>query len=149
MWILSPDLWNAVNKRKQGFTLIETLTAMMILSVSLVTIFQLFSGGLHSEKLAEDYTRAVFYAAEKTEEMLLYTQMRDGEFAGDFGEGFRWEVSVSSLTSERDEKENIANPSVSDALFEIAVTVFWNTGKGEREYTVRTVHMAEKMDENT
>ena len=132
--------------RNQGFTLIETLTAMMILAISLVTIFQLFSGGLNSERLAEDYTRAIFHAREKMEEILLHKEMADAELEGDFGDGFRWKAAVSEIVPDETE-ENRGGPEDPNLLFHVSVAVIWDTGESEREYEIRTVHMARKIDE--
>jgi prepilin-type N-terminal cleavage/methylation domain-containing protein len=52
---------------RSGFTLIEVLVAMVVLSVSLVSIFQLFSGGLNARRRAEEVARATFHAREKME----------------------------------------------------------------------------------
>lgn len=130
----------------QGFTLIETLTAMMILAISLVTIFQLFSGGLNSERLAEEYTRAVFHAREKMEEILLYREMADAELEGDFGDGFRWKAAVSEIVSD-ETNENRGGPQDPNHLFQVSVSVIWNTGESEREYEIRTVHMARRISD--
>jgi len=132
--------------RNQGFTLIETLTAMMILAISLTAIFQLFSGGLNSAGLAENYTRAVFHAREKMEELLLYREMADREFEGDFGDGFRWKAAVAAIVSaENDKAENVSEDP--NQLFHISVSVIWNTGEREREYEISTVHMARRISD--
>jgi prepilin-type N-terminal cleavage/methylation domain-containing protein len=56
--------------RQHGFTLLETLVAMMILSIALVIIFQLFSGALNAGHISEAHTRAVWHAREKMDELL-------------------------------------------------------------------------------
>ena len=55
---------------QKGFTLIETLVAVMILAISLVVVMQLFSGGLKSNKVSNDYLYGIFHAREKMEELL-------------------------------------------------------------------------------
>lgn len=129
-----------------GFTLIETLTAMMILAISLVSIFQLFSGGLNSERLAENYTHAIFHAREKMEEILLYREMADGEFEGDFGDGFRWKAAVSAIISDETDKDS-GVPEEPNHLFHVSVSVFWDAGERERSYEISTVNMARKISD--
>lgn len=128
-----------------GFTLIETLTAMMILAISLTTILQLFSGGLKSSRLSDEYTRAVFHAKEKMEEVLLADKLGVGEFEGEFEDGFKWEINISLPESEEkeDEKEKAPKPPVN--LFNINVAVIWNTGTSERRFEISTVQIAEKI----
>jgi general secretion pathway protein I len=121
----------------QGFTLIEVLTAMMILSISLVVIFQLFSAGLNADTRAEGYTRAVFHAREKMEELLLIPQMTGGNLEGDFGDGFRWQAEISLLETIGDEKQT--SPQ---GLFRIWVEINWQGGEQQRRIDISTIHLA-------
>lgn len=127
----------------KGFTLIETLTAMMILAISLTIILQLFSGGLKSARLSDDYTRAIFHAKEKMEEVLLLNQLREDEFEGKFEDDFRWAVSISLPHPENEEQQN--KPGL--YLFNIQVTVLWKHGSRERSFEIDTIHIAEKTPE--
>jgi general secretion pathway protein I len=76
--------------RQNGFTLLETLVAMMILSVALVVIFQLFSEALNTGHISESHTRAVWHAREKMDELLLYETLSQEIQEGDFEDGYRW-----------------------------------------------------------
>lgn len=80
-----------------GFTLIEVLTAMMVLSIVLVTIFQLFSGGLRAARRAGEVGTATFLARQKMEELLLSPAMAPGEMEGDLTEGYSWHAAVSKF----------------------------------------------------
>jgi len=126
-----------------GFTLIETMTAMVILAVSLATILQLFSGGLKSARLSDEYTRAVFHAKEKMEEILLANQLMEGEVEGNFEDGFKWIIKISSLYNE----EDIEKPEPLVNLFNISVAVGWDTETDGREFEISTIHIAKKIQE--
>ena len=76
-----------MKKTTDGFTLIEVIIAMMLLSIGLVMIMQLFSRGLNAARTSCDYTRAVILAKGKMEE-LSYAPVSD---SGEFEKGFRWE----------------------------------------------------------
>ncbi len=76
--------------KKSGFTLIEVIIAIAILSISFVMIMQLFSGGLRASRLSCDYTRAVIHAKDKMEEISNTPVQGSGEFE----DGFRWESEV-------------------------------------------------------
>jgi len=125
-----------------GFTLIETLVAMMILSISIVVIFQLFSGGLKSARLSEDYTRAVFHAREKMEEVLLAEKLGNDVSEGEFGDGFRWKTQIVYLEPPEDEKQK-----QSVDMFNIRVEVVWFAGRHEKHFEISTLKIAEKMDD--
>ncbi|WP_373499509.1 prepilin-type N-terminal cleavage/methylation domain-containing protein [Desulfococcus sp.] len=142
-----------MRKPADGFTLIEVLTAMMILAISLVTILQLFSGGLRSAAISGEYTRAVFYAREKMEEMLLYDEMRDTALEGDFEDGYGWRAETRYLNPEPDEEAARAGRPESPPetpwpldLFEITVEVRWREADRERSVTLQTVHAAKRIE---
>jgi general secretion pathway protein I len=122
----------------------ETLVAMMLLSISLVVVLQLFSGGLKSGKLADDYTRAVFFAREKMEEFLLKTDLEEGSYEGRFDDAYGWKVEVS-LVEEEEGDETAKQPPVD--LYNVAVSVIWQSGEREKSYRIDTLQIAEKKDE--
>jgi general secretion pathway protein I len=127
----------------QGFTLIETLTAMMILSISLVTIFQLFAGGLRSARFSEEYNRAVFHARAKMESILLFDEMREMELGGELEDGFRWEASVSPFFPETEDRfQTVGSPL---QLFSVEVRVIWDSGNRERDFELQTLHIARHL----
>lgn len=125
-----------------GFTLMETLTAMMILAISLVTIFQLFSGGLNSARRAEDYSRAVLYAREKMDELLLRDALFDADLEGDLEDGYRWYARIRSLSAEE------ARPNPPD-LFHLAVAVTWGASDPPHRFELETVHIARRIMNET
>jgi general secretion pathway protein I len=126
-----------------GFTLIETLVAMMMLAISLVVILQLFSGGLKSGKFADDYTRAIFHAREKTEEYLLLNNFQEGTFEGTFDEVYRWQVDIKLVEPEDEEEILLVD------LFHIDVFVFWPVGGQEKKFQVSTLKITEKKPDDT
>ncbi|GBC60190.1 hypothetical protein DENIS_1141 [Desulfonema ishimotonii] len=132
-----------------GFTLIEVLTAMMILAISLVTILQLFSGGLKSARLSDEYTRAIFHAKEKMAEILLADRLSETERTGEFEDGYRWSFRLVSLEPADEEFSEDGRPAATQSpvhLFHITVTVFWDTGNRERHFEISTVHIADKIE---
>lgn len=139
--------------RSAGFTLIEVLTAMMILAISLVTILQLFSGGLRSAAVSGEVTRAVLHAREKMEELLLYEEMQDLTTRGDFGDGYGWRTQIRYLNpqpeAEAGRGEPPANPPEAPwpmDLFDVTVEVYWREAQRERSVTLQTVHAAKRIE---
>jgi general secretion pathway protein I len=121
-----------------GFTLMETLVAMMLLAISLVVILQLFSGGLKSGKMADDYTRAIFHAREKMEEHFLIEDFEEGTFEGTFDDKYRWQVDIKFVEPE-DEEENL----LVDLVY-LDVSVFWPVGGKEKKFQINTLKVTEK-----
>ncbi|MDM8522730.1 type II secretion system protein [Desulfococcaceae bacterium HSG8] len=122
----------------EGFTLIETLVSIIILSVCLTVIFQLFSGGLRSVRLSKDYTRAIFYAREKMEEVLLAEKFEDGVWEGEFADGFKWKSEIIWIEPEEEEKRPVD-------MFNITVGISWNEGVREKHFEITTLKIAEKL----
>lgn len=135
-------------REEAGFTLIETLVAMMVLVISLVTIMQLFSGGLRSSWVSKDYTRAVFHAREQMEAVLMSRRMADETFGGEFEDGYRWQVTTAHINP-RDPDADPPKPADPLDLFRVTVTVTWEAGQRERSYEIETIHIAEKVETET
>ena len=123
-----------------GFTLIETLVAMAILSISLVIILQLFSGGLKSSGLSDNYTRAIFHAREKMEEILLDDNFTDGAVEGEFSDGFEWKAQTF-----RFEPDQVEEAELPVDIFSIKVDVSWHEGSKEKHFEISTLKTAEKL----
>ena len=108
---------------QNGFTLMETLVAMMILSIALVVILQQFSAALNAGHISESHTRAVWHAKEKMDELLLYETLSEDIQEGDFGDGYRWRYRIEQVESDsRMNLEGVAN-------FTITVSVSWQQGQ--------------------
>jgi len=122
-----------------GFTLIETLVAMAILSISLVVILQLFSGGLKSSRLSDNYTRAIFHAREKMEEILLDDNFTDMAMEGEFSDGFEWKAQTIRLEPAQEEE-----PELPVDIFSIKVDVSWHEGGQEKHFEISTLKIGEK-----
>ncbi len=128
-----------MNKNMDGFTLIETLVAMTLISVTLVLIMQIFSSGLTSVNTTESYTLSIFHAQEKMEELFLSKELSPGIMDGAFNDLYRWETEIKKietpLTLMDDEKKNI----VPYDIFFLSVTVFWKSGSREKDFKLTTL----------
>ncbi|MEZ4603382.1 MAG: prepilin-type N-terminal cleavage/methylation domain-containing protein [Desulfobacterales bacterium] len=94
--------------RQNGFTLIETLVAIMILSISLVVIMQLFSRGLKAGKLSDDYLNGIFHAREKMEELLMSGNLLPGIYSGAFEDGYQWAAVLDIAENPAETEEEAA-----------------------------------------
>lgn len=122
-----------------GFTLIEILVAISVLAIALVMILQLFSGGLNSARIGEEYTRGIFHAREKMEEILLLKDLEAGEAAGAFEDGIMWKARIVQVGPSEEEVETFPLDT-----YEIQVSVRWPEGMGEREFEIRTLKSVPK-----
>ena len=128
-----------------GFTLIEVVVAMAILSVGITVIMELFSGSLRLVRTSGEYTKAINYARVKMEEMTVKPTMNEGIEEGEFDEAYRWQVDVKRVDLLPARIETDFKPPVE--LFQVKVHVLWKSGTKERSTvleTYRTIKLEEE-----
>lgn len=114
----------------------ETLVAMMILAIALVIIFQQFSGALNAGHVSEAYTRAVWHAREKMDELLLHDTLAQEIQEGDFSDGYRWRYRIEPADSD----SPLSLEGV--AAFTITVWVSWEQGRNPKQLDISTLTLA-------
>lgn len=122
--------------RQHGFTLLETLVAMMVLSIALVIVFQLFSGALNAGHISESHTLAVWHAREKMDELLLYETLSEEIQEGDFEDGYRWRYRIEQAAA--DSQLNLEGA----AAFTITVWVSWEEGQKTKQMDISALTIA-------
>jgi general secretion pathway protein I len=118
-------------RRQRGFTLLEVLVALAILSVAVVVMLQLFAQGLRLLKVAGDYQRAVLLADQKAREVEL---VREGAESGQEGE-FQWERRATVVPVSADLTVFGLTPL---RLFRVSVEVRWSGNRSVEVATLRT-----------
>lgn len=127
----------------KGFTLIETLIAISILAISLVTIMQLFSGGLKSSTLSDEYTRGIFHAREKMDEILLAGDLTEGVIDGEFEDGFKWKAEALHLDVQKGKDVKLPFRA-----FNIRVDVMWDAGGHEKHFAISAIKLVKPKKDN-
>ena len=114
-----------------GFTLIEVLVALAILSVAVVASIEGFAQGLRLLKLSGDHQNAMLLADQKVREVV---DPVEGIEAGTEG-FFRWERATKVV-----ETPDLTQPGVvpRGRVYEIDVRVNWDP---RRQIEVRTLRM--------
>ena len=119
----------------RGFTLIEVLVSMMVMAVSLTVIMGLFSGGLRSKRVSEDFNQAIALARNRMEAVLALPLKENTTLEGSLDDRFHWMVEITK--QERDgEKEKLIKPL--NFLYRVIVGVTWTGSKGEKTFTLIT-----------
>ena len=116
--------------RRRGFTLLEVLVALAILSVAVVSMIQLFGQGLRLLKVSGDYQQAVLLADQKAREV---ETVRGGVEAGREGD-FEWERRAT-VTPVPEELTVVGLVPV--RLYRVTVQVRWG-GRSVEVATLRT-----------
>ena len=108
-----------------GFTLLEVMVALAVMSIVLVSVYRMHSQSLTMNSAARFYTLAPLLAQNKMAE--LETLSSDGfpDDSGDFGEqypGYSWRTSLTEVSSE-------VLVEVADDLKRIDITVSYNNNQ--------------------
>lgn len=85
--------------RRKGFTLLEVMFSVAIVSVATVTVINSFSFIARSKKSASDYTKAILLLQEKMADFqagILKEDVKNGKFDSPFEE-FSWDVRYAPL----------------------------------------------------
>lgn len=114
-----------------GFTLIEVLVALAILSLAVVASIQGFAQGLRLLRLAGDHQQAMLLADQKMREVV---EPKEGREQGTEGV-LRWERSTRSL--EAPDLTPVGG-TPRGRMYEIDVRVSW---EAKRQVEIRTLRM--------
>ena len=130
-----------------GFTLIEVVVAMAILSIGITMIIELFSGSLRLVRTSGEYTKAVNYARVKMEEMTVKPTVTEWIEQGEFDGAYRWQVDVKRMDLLPPRIETDFKPPVE--LFQVKVHVLWKSGTKERSTVLETYRTIKLEEEET
>jgi general secretion pathway protein I len=86
-----------------GFTLLEVMVALAILSISLTSIYRLHGQTMDMSARARFYNQAPLLAQAKLSEIERQGTQNAADGSGDFGEahpGYSWNVSVEEMPSD-------------------------------------------------
>jgi general secretion pathway protein I len=133
-----------VNKQG-GFSLLEILIAFSILALSLGILLKIFSAGVNTAGVAEEYTAAVQIAESLMAGTGVESPLQPSEDSGLENDKYHWQVSVSPFQFAADNLDITAIPAV---LFKIKVTVNWGDdigGTDGRQVELITLKLANKV----
>ena len=86
-----------------GFTLLEVMVALAVMSIVLVSVYRMHSQSLAMNTAARFYTQAPMLAQSKMVEVEALSSSAFPEDSGDFGEqfpGYGWKAAITDVTSE-------------------------------------------------
>lgn len=130
----SPELPASHSRNgESGFTLLEVILAMTILTAGLAAVLGLFSGGLKSTEISEQYLQAAALADSRLEELEL-VDFHPIDTSGTFveNENYRWALEIKPFEATR---YNLPG----DGLMEVRLTVSWHDLREERSLDMVTL----------
>jgi len=122
--------------RQGGFSLIELLVAFVILTLSMTAIYAVLSGGAHSLRLSQDYTRASDWARSRLVQVGVSEPLQEGEQRGSFDADFSWTLRIAR---EQPEADPWVGPS---SLYRLQLQVHWQREGRPRQVQFETLRLA-------
>lgn len=134
----------------KGFTILELLITIFVLSIGIVGFLQAFPLGTHIAKTSQMTTIATQLAQAKMEEQIpkSYDEISIGiieskhQLASPF-ESYQRETKVSCVDPELELSE-VVNCSPDPGIKKIEVTVFWKSSLGVTEKNIRIASLISK-----
>ena len=131
-------------RRQRGFTLVEVVVAFLLLSVVLVTVFEIFTRGLSRAGDLDHYSRALAIAQSELASAGVEEQFAEGEIRGETDDRvFRWVVSTRKYVE--DPAPGAQAPAQSPySLYRVEARVAWTTPAGiDRDVALSTLLVAQ------
>jgi general secretion pathway protein I len=126
--------------KHHGFSLLEILIAFTILAFSLTILLRIFSTGVNSALMSEEYTTAVQIAESLMAKTGAESRPKNGQNSGIENDKYRWEVSVRpfNFVAGKFQMKSTAE------LFKVDATVSWGDDDNDRQVRLSTLKLVNK-----
>ncbi|MGJ5180688.1 type II secretion system protein [Bradyrhizobium oligotrophicum] len=128
----------ATDADEAGFTLVEVIVALAMLSLGLTLVMSLLSTGLSRAGMAERLAGAVSLAQSVLAQVgtisPLRTETREGTEPG----GYRWQLAIQPYRATPAEDARMVE------LYQVSVQVGWMEGQEPRSYALSTLRLGPK-----
>ena len=128
------------NKRSRGFTLLEVLVALTILSFGVVTLLQIFSVGLRLGARSSVSTETVTAGARVMDELLARKKLPLGSESGTLDSDGHWQAQVQSMPRAPLSPEPVGNWELKEVTLEMTIT----DGARRRNMDFKTLRLTKK-----
>jgi len=124
-------------KKYQGFSLLEILVAFTIMAVSLTIVLKIFSAGVNTAIVSEDYIIATQIAESLMAKTGIEEPLIASETSGTEDDKYQWTVKVESSSQFVEDESNTE-------LMDVQVLVQWGNEQGNGRMielnTIKTRH---------
>jgi general secretion pathway protein I len=137
----SRHLWRGLRRlmrpagHDEGFTLIEVIVALAILSIGLSVLLGLISGGLLQTASAERIAEAGSLAQSLMAEVGADLPIKPGEREGQFSSGYRWRLKMLQYGDAKEQEEWPVG------LYVISTEINWEDGARQRSLELTTLRV--------
>jgi general secretion pathway protein I len=120
---------------RDGFTLIEVLVALTILSLTLAIIFSVFSKAMRGRRVAEEYEQATLLAESKLSSIGVTEPIQQGRTIGRFNPLYWWSTQVTPYQEAGKSQDWPGRPMT------VTVTVSWGQGQDSKSVSLTTLRL--------
>jgi len=128
----------ATRRRQAGFTLVEVIVAIAILSVALTGLLAAIGNALRQTAQADRMAEAGSLAQSLLARLGPELPLGERQQAGQFANGFRWRLNCERFGDANDRQQ------WSLSAYKVSVEVIWSDGSRERSFTLTTLRLAPK-----
>ena len=126
--------------KHKGFSLLEILVAFSILAISLGILLQIFSSGVNTAIIAEEYTVATQIAESLMAKTGIEEVLTVSEISGTEREKYHWQVNVENIPHPETDEESTVE------LLAVQVMVEWgDDGQKSRVVELNTVKTGQQQ----
>jgi general secretion pathway protein I len=122
---------------RRGFTLVEVLVALAIAGIGLAVFLSATGVGLQNNAVADQYVQATRRAQSRLAQVGLTLPLKQGDYSGDDGGGFRWQVTIAPPITHAQS----GGAPASTELYPIEIRESWRSGRSVREVLLRSERM--------
>lgn len=129
-------------RRRTGFTLIEIVVALVIMTVSLAALMQLFQTGMAGSSAAENRIYATLHAQSRLAALGVETTLEVGETDGDFDDRFRWSTLVAPIESADGMAPGALRRAPTATAYQVTVSVLWGPLDEAQSVSLTSIDLA-------
>jgi len=116
----------------------EVLVALAIMGIAVTYVIQLFSVNLGSISASDSHVAAVMRAESRMRQVLDDDSADERSWSEVTEDGYRMDLTVSDVLPDRTENLQLK-------LLEIDLTLHWRQGSREKELTLSTLKVVDKL----
>jgi general secretion pathway protein I len=125
-------------RRQAGFTLVEVIVAMAILSVALGSLMTMIGNALRQTGQADRMAEAGSLAQSLLARLGPELPLAERQDAGQFDDGFHWRLNSQRFGDAGDRQQWPMN------AYKVSVEVTWHDGFRERSFALTTLRLGPK-----